>query len=100
MPGETIRDTSAVGRFPSVTLGILNDVGPAEEAESKQQNGCRQWLRKLCPCCQPKPHHDDMDDLVTANEGDPEEGKAAAEKPETSDSELGGTRSPFHRVLK
>lgn len=103
MPEETIRDRSAVGRFPSVTLGILNDVGGAEEAEpeeSKTQNRCRQWLRKLCPCCQPKPEHDDVDALVTANDGDHEEGEATAEKPETGDSELGGTRSPLPQLLK
>lgn len=96
MPGETIRDRSAVGRFPSVTLGILNDAEgeKAEPEESETQNACRRWLRKFCPCCQPKPDDDSEDALVAANDGDDKEGEATAEKPGPGDSELEGTRSP------
>lgn len=99
MPGETIRDRSAVGRFPSVNLGILDDVrgAEAEPEESETQNACRRWLRKFCPCCQPKPDDDSEDALVPATDGDGEEGGATAEKPETGDSELEGRSSPSHR---
>lgn len=98
MPGETIRDRSAVGRFPSVTLGIGGD--EAEPEESETQNVCRRWLRKLCPCCQPKPDNGSKDALVTANDGNDSEGDATAEKPETGDSKLEGTRSRLHRLLE
>lgn len=89
--GETIRDRSAVGRFPSVTLGILGETAEeeAEPEESETQTACRRWLRKLCPCCQPKAEDDSEDTLVPAND---KEDEGTAEGPETGDSELEGRR--------
>lgn len=97
MPVETrsIRDRSAVGRFPSVTLGFGEDTEEEkeepEENNAEQENACRQWLRKVCPCCCPKPNDEDITDtLVTAiDELDKEDG-INDEKPVTGDSELDG----------
>nr|XP_033476944.1 protein-glutamine gamma-glutamyltransferase K-like isoform X1 [Epinephelus lanceolatus] len=95
MPVETrsIRDRSAVGRFPAVTLGFGDD--SEEEKEEleviydEKENACRRWLRKVCPCCCPKPNNDDVTDtLMTGlDELDKDEG-INGEKPETGASEL------------
>eukprot|EP00064_Thunnus_orientalis_P005006 superscaffoldBa00000475_g5019 len=96
MPVETrsIRDRSSVGRFPTVTLfGIGEDTEEEkeepEENNVEKENACRQWLRKVCPCCCPKPNDDDITDtLVTGiDDVDKEEG-TDGEKPVTGDSEL------------
>ncbi|CAL8306875.1 unnamed protein product [Lota lota] len=61
------RDRSALGRFPGVTLGELED----EEAEKEhvERGGCRRWMRKVCPglFCQPEVDHD-TDTVVTGME--------------------------------
>uniref|UniRef100_A0A8C4GNZ0 Protein-glutamine gamma-glutamyltransferase K n=1 Tax=Dicentrarchus labrax TaxID=13489 RepID=A0A8C4GNZ0_DICLA len=69
MPVETrsIRDRSAVGRFPSVTLGFGEDTEeekeePEPEYNAEKDNACRWWLRKVCPCCCPKSNDDDITD--------------------------------------
>uniref|UniRef100_A0A669CTK6 Protein-glutamine gamma-glutamyltransferase K n=1 Tax=Oreochromis niloticus TaxID=8128 RepID=A0A669CTK6_ORENI len=72
MPAErrSIRGRSAVGRFPSVTLGFGEDTEEEKEEPKennvKKRNACQEWLRKVCPCCCPK--HDDVTDTeVTGN---------------------------------
>ncbi|XP_070764611.1 protein-glutamine gamma-glutamyltransferase K-like [Enoplosus armatus] len=82
MPVETrsIRDRSAVGRFPTVTLGFgegtEEEKEEPEENDAEEENACRRWLRKVCPCCCPKPNDDDITDtVVTAiDEPDKDEG--------------------------
>ncbi|XP_048867104.1 protein-glutamine gamma-glutamyltransferase K-like isoform X2 [Brienomyrus brachyistius] len=55
MPREmSIRNRSAVGRFPNVTLGLVEDAEPDEEELIGKQEGdcnCRAWLRRLCCYC-------------------------------------------------
>ncbi|XP_062412801.1 protein-glutamine gamma-glutamyltransferase K-like [Sardina pilchardus] len=51
----SIRNRSAVGRFPEVTLS-WEDEEPdkmelVEEEKEKQEGACRRWFRKACPCC-------------------------------------------------
>lgn len=97
MPVEirSIRDRTAVGRFPTVTLGFGED--PEEEKEQPKEkdvqtdNACRQWLLKVCPYCFRGPSDDDITDtLVTGiDELDKEDG-INDEKPVTGDSELDG----------
>ncbi|XP_036373408.1 protein-glutamine gamma-glutamyltransferase K-like [Megalops cyprinoides] len=76
MPVETmsIRDRSAVGRFPSVTLGWGEEPEP-EKAESgkeeAEEGACRRWLRKICPCCCRKPSDSyDVTDTVITEDGE------------------------------
>ncbi|XP_019936245.1 protein-glutamine gamma-glutamyltransferase K-like [Paralichthys olivaceus] len=93
MPVETrsIRNSGAVGRFPSVTLGFDEDAEEEqpEENDDQTENACRRWMRKVCPCCCPKPKDDDITDtLVTGiDELDKEDG-VNDDKPVTDDSEL------------
>ncbi|KAM4629205.1 protein-glutamine gamma-glutamyltransferase K-like [Polymixia lowei] len=89
MPVETrsIRDRSAVGRFPAVTFGSAEDIKEPEE-DNVEEGACLQWLRKACSCCCPRPN-DDTDALVTGiEEVDKGEG-SNNEKPVDGDSELG-----------
>ncbi|XP_029285692.1 protein-glutamine gamma-glutamyltransferase K-like [Cottoperca gobio] len=95
MPVETrsIRNTSAVGRFPSVTLGIWEDEEDEEKEELEEdnpvkQNACQSWLRKVCPCCCPQPNEDDIKEtlVLVSDDLDKEEGNAV--KPEIGESEL------------
>ncbi|XP_029003262.1 protein-glutamine gamma-glutamyltransferase K-like [Betta splendens] len=92
MPAETRsnRDRYTVGRFPSVTLGFGDDEAAKEEpSESKRENGCAQWLRKVCPCCHRKSNEDDHSETVVTGVDDTE--KAAEKndkKPVTSGSEI------------
>ncbi|XP_062250659.1 protein-glutamine gamma-glutamyltransferase K-like isoform X2 [Platichthys flesus] len=80
MPVETrsIRDRGAVGRFPSVTLGLdgKEEEEQPEEDNVQTNNACLQWLRKVCPCCCPKPKDDDITDTVVTgiDELDKEDG--------------------------
>lgn len=108
MHGEALRDGSTLGRFPSVTLGVVDgvEVEVTEPEESEEsESACRQWLRKICPCCHRKPDDDSEDALVTATDDDEQEGEPTPEKPdkpeepeepekpETGGSELEGERS-------
>lgn len=93
MPVETrsIRDRSAVGRFPSVSLfaddAEVEREEPEVEKDATKDNLCRQWLRKVCPCCCPAPDDDDDDNVtdtvVTGDETDDE-------KPDPGDGNLDG----------
>uniref|UniRef100_UPI0037E92BCB protein-glutamine gamma-glutamyltransferase K-like n=1 Tax=Semicossyphus pulcher TaxID=241346 RepID=UPI0037E92BCB len=95
MPVETrsIRDRSAVGRFPSVTLGFGDDTDEelekeeeAEESETDKENACQWWWWKVCPCCRPKTKDDDVTETLdtAVDELDKEDG----EKPGSEDKEL------------
>ncbi|XP_061895467.1 protein-glutamine gamma-glutamyltransferase K-like [Entelurus aequoreus] len=85
MPVETRspRDTSAVGRFPGVTLSFADE---DEEPPEERDDACRRWLRGACLCCRPESNDDDDDlgdMLVTAAED-----AGAGRRPATEDSEL------------
>ncbi|XP_020499452.2 protein-glutamine gamma-glutamyltransferase K-like [Labrus bergylta] len=95
MPVETrsIRNRSAVGRFPSVTLDFRDDADeelekeePEEEDNRKKENGCRHWLGKIFPCCCPKRTDDDGTGTVDTVSGETEEEEGA--KPVIEDQEL------------
>uniref|UniRef100_A0A8C9YEU0 Protein-glutamine gamma-glutamyltransferase K n=1 Tax=Sander lucioperca TaxID=283035 RepID=A0A8C9YEU0_SANLU len=77
---------SGVGRFPAVTLGFGEDTEEEkevpEESNSVKENACRRWLRKVCPCCCPKPNEDDITNTLVTGTDDKEDGKNG-EKPET-----------------
>ncbi|XP_070816990.1 protein-glutamine gamma-glutamyltransferase K-like [Chaetodon trifascialis] len=95
MPVETrsFRDRSAVGRFPSVTLGFGEDTEEdkeePEEDSPEEENACRRWLRKVCPCCCPRPNDDDITDTVVTAVDDLDKGEETdGEKPATGGSEL------------
>ncbi|XP_054645044.1 protein-glutamine gamma-glutamyltransferase K-like isoform X2 [Dunckerocampus dactyliophorus] len=83
MPVETrsLRDSSAVGRFPSVNLALADD---DEEAPEGKDNACRRWLRGVGLCCCPESEEDDIKDTLVTAVDDGE----AGEKPATEDSEL------------
>uniref|UniRef100_A0A3Q4G2H5 Protein-glutamine gamma-glutamyltransferase K n=1 Tax=Neolamprologus brichardi TaxID=32507 RepID=A0A3Q4G2H5_NEOBR len=74
MPAErrSARGRSAVGRFPSVTFGFGEDTEEEKEEPKennvKKGNACKEWLRKVCPCCCPK-HDDVIDTEVTLVDG-------------------------------
>lgn len=93
MPAErrSARGRSAVGRFPSVTFGFGEDT-EAEKEEPKENNvkkgnACKEWLRKVCPCCCPK-HDDAIDTEVTLVDGPGKEDGGNDEKPVPGDKEL------------
>ncbi|KAK2835844.1 hypothetical protein Q5P01_016328 [Channa striata] len=95
MPVETrsARDRSAVGRFPTVTLGFGEDTEEnVEQPKAKtapKKNGCRQWLRKVCWCCHPKSKDDDITDtLVTTSDETEKEDEKSSHKPVTGGSEI------------
>jgi len=97
MPVEirSIRDRSAVGRFPSVTLGFGEDeVEEREEAtenDVKEENACRRWLRKACKCCFTPPNDDDITDTVVTGVDDPDKDEGTdGEKPTTGETDLDG----------
>ncbi|AWP11240.1 putative protein-glutamine gamma-glutamyltransferase K-like [Scophthalmus maximus] len=95
MPVEirSIRRRSAVGRFPSVTLGFEEDTEEEkeqpEENNVQTDNACKRWLRKVCPCCCPRTKDDDVTDTVVTgiDELDKEDGMDEV-KPGTDDIEL------------
>ncbi|XP_028443690.1 protein-glutamine gamma-glutamyltransferase K isoform X1 [Perca flavescens] len=88
---RSIRGTSGVGRFPGVTLGFGEDTEEdkevPEESNSVKENACRRWLRKVCPCCCPKPNEDDITNTLVTGADDKEDG-TNGEKPETGDRQL------------
>ncbi|XP_034567276.1 protein-glutamine gamma-glutamyltransferase K-like [Notolabrus celidotus] len=91
MPVDTtrsIRDRSAVGRFPSVTLGFGDDTDEELEKEEPEEedvkdNACQRWLRKVCPCCCPKARDEDVTETLVTTVDDKDEGEkpASDEKP-------------------
>ncbi|CDQ71943.1 unnamed protein product [Oncorhynchus mykiss] len=88
MPVETpsVRNTSTVGRFPSVTLGWEKDEEPEKNTE---EGGCRQWLRKICPCCCQRPSKDDdIADKVVTGIDDADKLAGNGDKPVTNGSNL------------
>ncbi|XP_043985259.1 protein-glutamine gamma-glutamyltransferase K-like [Gambusia affinis] len=91
---HSVRDSSAVGRFPTVTLPFVEDVEVEEEEPAEndvnEESACRRWLRKACPCCCKRPGGDDdaTETVVTGvDEPDKEDG-ANGEKPTTEDGNL------------
>ncbi|XP_061594006.1 protein-glutamine gamma-glutamyltransferase K-like [Cololabis saira] len=92
MPVSTrsIRDRSAVGRFPTVTLwDDEEEEKEPQEDDVQEGNACRQWLRKVCPCCCPQVDNDDITDTVVTgiDDTDKEDG-TNGEKPTTGESDL------------
>ncbi|KAF7692420.1 hypothetical protein HF521_010030 [Silurus meridionalis] len=49
----SVRDGSTVGRFHSAAESNGQAIPETEvvSKETKQEGGCRRWLRKACPCC-------------------------------------------------
>ncbi|KAK6308956.1 hypothetical protein J4Q44_G00204190 [Coregonus suidteri] len=92
MPVETpsVRHTSTVGRFPSVTLGLGKDEpGKEEPEENTEEGGCRQWLSKICPCCcQRQSDDDDITDKVVTGIVDVDKLVGNDDKPVTNESKL------------
>ncbi|KAM9386374.1 protein-glutamine gamma-glutamyltransferase K-like [Pholidichthys leucotaenia] len=90
MPVETrsIRDRSAIGRFPTVTLGFGDDTEEEkEEPEKDKENGCRRWWHKACLSCGPKPEHTEVTETeVTGIDDVDTEGGSTDEKPGDDDS--------------
>ncbi|KAL6107535.1 tgm1 [Pungitius sinensis] len=76
-----------IGRFPHVLERKDSEKGKeeAEEEHGEQGSVCGRWLRRVCPCCCPRPSHDDITDiLVKPGEIEGPDG----EKPGTAGSEL------------
>ncbi|XP_041913381.1 protein-glutamine gamma-glutamyltransferase K-like [Alosa sapidissima] len=84
----SIRNRSAVGRFPEVTLSWEDEPdkeGLVKEEEEKQEGACRRWFRKACPCCCRKSSDsDDEPDVVVPK---PTE-NGGGEKPSVGGQEL------------
>uniref|UniRef100_A0A3Q4G2V1 Protein-glutamine gamma-glutamyltransferase K n=1 Tax=Neolamprologus brichardi TaxID=32507 RepID=A0A3Q4G2V1_NEOBR len=93
MPAErrSARGRSAVGRFPSVTFGFGEDTEEEKEEPKennvKKGNACKEWLRKVCPCCCPK-HDDVIDTEVTLVDGLGKEDGGNGERPVPDDKEI------------
>lgn len=89
MPIETRtpRDGSAVGRFPSVTLGFGEDTGEEKKQPNVKNDGAPlHWWQKMCPCCSPKSKDDHT--LVTGIDDLNKEG--VSKKPAIVGSEIQG----------
>ncbi|KAM8889076.1 protein-glutamine gamma-glutamyltransferase K-like isoform 1-T2 [Synchiropus picturatus] len=69
MESRSIRNRSATGRFPTVTLdfGLDEEESGKSKPEDKvtEENACSRWLRKACHCCYPETEEDITDTLVT-----------------------------------
>lgn len=92
MPVETrsFRNTSAVGRFPSVTLSLAeDDEEELEEQNGETENACRSWLLKICPCCRRRSQdNDDVTETletVDAIEDEDKDKETGEEKPDGSE---------------
>lgn len=89
---HSVRDTSAVGRFPTVTLPFVEDVEEEEEpAENdvNKESACQRWLRKACPCCYKRSSDDDVTETVVTGVDDPDkEEETNGEEPATGDVNL------------
>lgn len=84
-----------MGRYPTVTLGLWEDSDEGneepEENNPEEENACRRWLSKVCPCCCPQPDGDDITDTVVTGTEDPNKDNGInGEKPATGESELDG----------
>ncbi|KAI1888778.1 hypothetical protein AGOR_G00172220 [Albula goreensis] len=95
MPVETvsIRNRSAVGRFPSVTLGWGEESEtekeePEEEVEPGKEGACRRWLRKICPCCYPEPPSPNDVTSETVIVDDPKEKPDQPDEPDLNDTPM------------
>lgn len=90
---QSIRDRSAVGRFPMVTFGFGEDTEEEKEASeednSEQGNAGQTWLRKICPCCCPQRDDVDITDTLITVTDDLDKG-TDDKKPDAGDSELDG----------
>ncbi|XP_014845609.1 PREDICTED: protein-glutamine gamma-glutamyltransferase K-like [Poecilia mexicana] len=90
---HSVRDSSAVGRFPTVTLPFVEDVEvekeePAENDVNKK-SACLRWLRKACPCCYKRADDDDATETVVTGVDDPDkENEGNGEKPTTEEGNL------------
>ncbi|TSP09059.1 Protein-glutamine gamma-glutamyltransferase K [Bagarius yarrelli] len=89
----SIRDGSAVGRFPGAVASNGQAIPDKEEAtkETKPEGGCWRWLRKACPCCfrRQSSSYDLTNDVETADRNE-EKVTPLPEpaQPHTEDSEL------------
>lgn len=95
METPSIRDRSAVGRFPTVTPGFGDDKEvekeESEEINGEKENACCRWLRQVCPFCCRTPNDDDITDtLVTGIDDLDKDDGPNGEKPVTGGSELNG----------
>ncbi|XP_051557640.1 protein-glutamine gamma-glutamyltransferase K-like [Myxocyprinus asiaticus] len=93
MPGErqSIRDNSAVGRFHGVSVSNRTvSEKQAEGQEKKNENGCRRWLRKACPCCfrRQSSSYDFTNETGGSADGAGEDNAPASPLPLTADTEL------------
>lgn len=93
MPVESASVRNRVGRFPTVGFGddTTEEKEVVGENDVSEENACRQWMRKVCPCCCPKLDDDDITDTVVTgiDDTDKEEG-TEDEKPATDENELDG----------
>ncbi|XP_058274399.1 protein-glutamine gamma-glutamyltransferase K [Hemibagrus wyckioides] len=71
----SVRDGSAVGRFygAAASNGQAIPEKDVVTRETKEEGGCRRWLRKMCPCCCRRPSNsynvtNDLDTAVTVEE--------------------------------
>ncbi|XP_051947307.1 protein-glutamine gamma-glutamyltransferase K-like [Xyrauchen texanus] len=56
----SIRNSSAIGRFPSGTLALDKPVKP-----KKTESACSRWFRQFCCCCRKKTEDNITDTVVT-----------------------------------
>uniref|UniRef100_A0A665X190 Protein-glutamine gamma-glutamyltransferase K n=1 Tax=Echeneis naucrates TaxID=173247 RepID=A0A665X190_ECHNA len=48
----TVRGTSEIGRFPGASPPTRVELTiQKEEVKKQEEGGCRQWFKKMCPCC-------------------------------------------------
>lgn len=91
---HSVTDTSAVGRFPTVTLPFVEDVEEEEEPANNdvnEESACQRWLRKACPCCYKHSSDDDVTETVVTGIDDPDkEEETNGDKPATGDGNLNG----------
>lgn len=85
-----------LGRFPPAPEREGASGRGEEEAQEKpgeEGNACGRWLRRVCPCCCPRPSDNDATDVLIVG-GDETGGIEGpnAEKPGTDGSELHGKR--------
>lgn len=92
---HSTRDRSAVGRFPTVTFGSVEDEVEEKEkpneTDEKKESACQQWLRKACKCCYRQPSDDHVPLTVDPTINDLEKkDETNKEKPTTGERDLNG----------